>query len=73
MLYGCGISDGNRHLHVDLPILLAGGAGGRLRGGRHLRVTDDTPLTNLQLTLLDKLGGADRAARRQHRPANTPD
>ena len=56
MLYGCGISDGNQHLHVNLPILLAGGAGGRLRGGRHLRVADETPLTNLQLTLLDKVG-----------------
>jgi hypothetical protein len=56
MLYGCGISDGNQHLHVDLPILLAGGAGGRLRGGRHLRVADETPLTNLQLALLDKVG-----------------
>ena len=56
MLYGCGISDGNQHLHVNLPILLAGGAGGRLRGGRHLRVADETPLTNLQLTLLDKIG-----------------
>ncbi|HJN42605.1 MAG: hypothetical protein CL477_13270 [Acidobacteria bacterium] len=56
MLYGCGISDGNQHLHVNLPILLAGGAGGRLRGGRHLRVADETPLTNLQLTLLDRIG-----------------
>jgi hypothetical protein len=54
--YGCGISDGNQHLHTNLPILLAGGAGGRLQGGRHVRVTDDTPLTNLQLTLLDKVG-----------------
>ena len=56
MLYGCGISDGNQHLHVNLPILLVGGACGRVRGGRHLRVVDETPLTNLQLTLLDKLG-----------------
>ena len=56
MLYGCGISDGNRHLHVNLPILVAGGAGGRLRGGRHLKVAADTPLTNLQLSLLDKVG-----------------
>ena len=56
MLYGCGISDGNQHLHVNLPILLAGGAAGRLRGGRHVRVVDETPLTNLQLTLLDKVG-----------------
>jgi hypothetical protein len=56
MLYGCGISDGNQHLHVNLPVLLAGGASGRLKGGRHVRVTEGTPLTNLQLTLLDKLG-----------------
>ena len=56
MLYGCGISDGNQHLHVNLPVLLAGGAGGRLKGGRHVRVEEGTPLTNLQLTLLDKLG-----------------
>ncbi len=57
-LYGCGISDGNQHLHTNLPILLAGGAGGRLQGGRHIRVTEDTPLTNLQLTMLDKVGVA---------------
>ncbi len=56
MLYGCGISDGNQHLHVNLPIVLVGGAAGRMRGGRHLRVADETPLTNLQLSLLDKVG-----------------
>ncbi len=56
MLYGCGISDGNQHLHVNLPVLLAGGACGRLQGGRHVRVQEGTPLTNLQLTMLDKLG-----------------
>ena len=55
-LYGCGISDGNQHLHTNLPILLAGGAAGRLQGGRHIRVTEETPLTNLQLTMLDKVG-----------------
>lgn len=56
LLYGCGISDSNRHTHDNLPILVVGGAGGSLKGGRHLRVAKDTPLTNLQLTLLDKLG-----------------
>jgi len=56
VLYGCGISNGNEHLHTDLPILLAGGGSGHLRGGRHVRVKTDTPLTNLQLTLLDKFG-----------------
>lgn len=53
LLYGCGISDSNRHTHDNLPILVVQGA---TQGGRHLRVPKDTPLTNLQLTLLDKLG-----------------
>ena len=56
ILYGCGISDGNQHLHTNLPILVAGGGAGRITGGRHLRYPEETPLTNLQLTLLDKLG-----------------
>ncbi len=56
LMYGCGISDGNQHLHTNLPILLAGGSAGRLKGGRHLRYPEETPLTNLQLTLLDLLG-----------------
>jgi hypothetical protein len=55
LLYGCGISDSNRHTHDNLPILVVGGAGS-IKGGRHLRVTKDTPLTNLQLTLLERLG-----------------
>ena len=50
--YGSGISDGNQHLHVNLPVLVAGA----VEGGRHLRVAEETPLTNLQLTVLDKLG-----------------
>jgi len=56
LLYGSGMSDGNRHDHHDLPTLLVGGASGRLKGGRHLRFKKDTPITNLFLTLLDKLG-----------------
>ncbi|MGE3512402.1 MAG: DUF1552 domain-containing protein [Vicinamibacterales bacterium] len=55
LLYGCGLSDSNQHLHNDLPILVAGGRG-RLAGGRHVRLQADTPLTNLQLTVLDALG-----------------
>jgi hypothetical protein len=55
LLYGCGISDSNRHTHDNLPILVVGSKAS-FRGGRHLRVTPDTPLTNLQLTLLDKVG-----------------
>ncbi len=54
--YGCGISDGNQHSHVNLPILIAGGGAGSIQGGRHLRAADGTPLTNLQLALLAKLG-----------------
>jgi hypothetical protein len=56
LLYGCGISDSNLHTHDNLPILLIGGGAGRLKGGRHVRVVKDTPLTNLQLTLLNTIG-----------------
>ena len=56
MIYGSGISDGNIHFHMDLPIIVAGGGGGTLQGGRHLRYASDTPLTNLYVSVLDKLG-----------------
>ena len=56
LLYGSGLSDGNAHVHENLPILLVGGAGGGLQGGRHIRYPDGTPMTNLHLTMLDKLG-----------------
>ncbi|HEX6894667.1 MAG TPA: DUF1552 domain-containing protein, partial [Bryobacteraceae bacterium] len=56
LIYGSGMSDGNRHNHHDLPILLAGGGTGRIQGGRHLRYPQETPITNLYLSLLDKLG-----------------
>jgi len=56
IMYGSGMSDGNRHNHHDLPILLVGGAAGRIKGGRHLRYPQETPMTNLYLTMLDKFG-----------------
>ena len=56
LVYGCGISDGNLHTHDNLPILVAGGGAGQLKGGRHLRYANDPPATNLYVTLLDKLG-----------------
>jgi hypothetical protein len=56
LLYGAGISDGDLHNHINLPVLLAGGGAGQLTGGRHLRYTENTPLANLHLSLLDKLG-----------------
>ena len=56
IVYGSGISNGNGHDFRNLPILLAGGGAGQIKGGRHIRYPKDTPLTNLYLTLLDKLG-----------------
>jgi hypothetical protein len=56
ILYGGGLSDGNLHTHNELPIMVLGGGAGRLKGGRHLRYPKGTPLTNLHVTLLDKLG-----------------
>jgi len=56
IVYGSSLADGNRHTHHDLPILVAGGANGKLQTGRHIRYAKETPLTNLYLSLLD-LGG----------------
>lgn len=56
LLYGSGISNSDRHTHGPLPTFLVGGGSGTLKGGRHLIYPEHTPLTNLQLTLLDKLG-----------------
>jgi hypothetical protein len=56
ILYGSGMSDGNAHDHDPLPILLAGRAGGTLEGNRHIVQPPQTPMSNLLLTLLDKLG-----------------
>jgi Protein of unknown function (DUF1552) len=56
IIYGGGISDGNLHNHNDLPIVLVGGGGGQIKGGRHLRFTPTTPLMNMGATLLDKMG-----------------
>jgi hypothetical protein len=55
-LYGSGMGNPNVHDHVNLPIVVAGGAAGKMRGGRHVRYQKPTPLANLHLTLLDKVG-----------------
>ena len=55
VLYGSGISDGNQHNHTDLPVILAGGASGRLKGGRHIRNPKKTPMANLLVSLVEKL------------------
>ena len=56
IVYGAGISDGDRHNHDDLPILLAGGGAGTIKQGRHIRFAHDTPLNNLFLSMLDRMG-----------------
>jgi hypothetical protein len=56
VVYGSGIGDGNRHNHDELPILLAGKGGGTFKTGRHVRFPKETPLTNLYLTMLDRMG-----------------
>ena len=56
IVYGSGLGDGNRHTHEDLPILLAGRGDGSLKPGRHIVYEKGTPMTNLYLTLLDRMG-----------------
>jgi hypothetical protein len=56
LVYGGGIGDGDRHNHDDLPILLAGRGAGTLRPGRHVRFPKGTPMNNLFLSMLDRMG-----------------
>ena len=56
LVYGSGIGDGNRHNHDDLPLLMAGRAGGTIDTGRHIKYENGTPMTNLFLSLLDSVG-----------------
>ncbi len=56
LMYGASLSDSNKHLHFDLPLLLVGGGAGQLKGGRHLQYPRDTPMTNLLVSQLDKAG-----------------
>lgn len=55
IVYGSSMSNGNGHQHDNLPIMLVGGGNGRIKGGRHLRYPDGTPMANLHLSLLDIL------------------
>ncbi|HMG35606.1 MAG TPA: DUF1552 domain-containing protein [Blastocatellia bacterium] len=56
IVYGSGLADGNRHTHEDLPVLLAGRGDGSLKPGRHIVYGAGTPVTNLYLGLLDRVG-----------------
>ena len=55
-MYGAGMGNSNAHDPLDLPIVLAGGGGGTVRGGRHVQAPEGTPLANLHLAVLEKMG-----------------
>ena len=55
VVHGSGIADGDRHNHDDLPVLLAGHGGGSVRQGRLIQAPEGTPMTNLYLSLLDRM------------------
>lgn len=56
ILYGSGMSNSNVHNHAPLPVFVAGGAAGRMKGGRHLKYPEGTPMSNLLLSILEKAG-----------------
>ena len=56
IVYGAGLSDGNRHLHEDLPTLLIGSGGGYFKPGRRVIYRKETPMANFHLTLMDRMG-----------------
>jgi hypothetical protein len=56
IVYGSGLGDGNAHNHDNLPILLAGRGGGTITPGRHLKVDKGTPLNNVFVSMLDRVG-----------------
>src|SRR5262249_15649526 len=56
ILYGAGIVDSNRHTHDNLPVLVVGKGNGRLKPGRPIDCGKDTPVTNLLLAMLDRVG-----------------
>jgi len=56
IVYGAGLSDGNRHLHEDLPTLLIGRGGGHFKPGRRIIYRKETPMNNFHLTLMDRMG-----------------
>jgi len=56
ILYGSSISDGNQHTHTELPLVLVGGASGQIKGNRVVVAPKETPMNNLLLSMLDKVG-----------------
>jgi hypothetical protein len=56
IVYGAGLADGNRHEHVNLPVMIAGGGCGTIKTGRHLQLAAKTPINNLYVSMLDRMG-----------------
>ena len=56
LVYGSGLADGNRHEHNDLPCVIIGGGNGTLKSGRHVLYPKETPMSNLHLAMLDRMG-----------------
>jgi len=56
IVYGAGLSDGNRHTHEDLPTLIAGNGGGYIKSGRRIVYRRETPMSNMFLTMMDRMG-----------------
>jgi len=56
IVYGSGLSDGNRHRHEDLPVLVAGRGRGTLHPGRHVQFPIETPMANLYMSILERAG-----------------
>ncbi len=56
LLYGGGLGDGNRHSHEDLPLIMAGRGGGSIQPGRHVRYAPETPMANLLVSMLERVG-----------------
>ena len=58
IVYGSGLADGSGHRHENLPTVLAGRGAGTLQPGRHIRFADETPITNLHVSMLERMGVA---------------
>jgi hypothetical protein len=58
IVYGSGIGDGNAHNHDNLPVLFAGGGGGTVQTGRHVKLGQETPMTNLYMSMLERMGAS---------------
>jgi len=56
IMQGSGLSNSDQHSHIDLPLVVVGGGAGKLKGGRHLKFAKDTPMNNLHMSLLEKVG-----------------